>query len=87
MKDPQDLDGLALYPVRHDVARFQDDQFAGAGNASRSSDARLLGQHCNAIQDSLHHELCSLGVVLGDEAGFVIEIVQRLGQRFLPPHP
>ena len=74
----------ATHWIRHHVAGFRNDKFAGSRHAAGAPDARLvLQQHRDRLQDALYDKPRCCRIIGGDAGGLVVQAAQSLSQ---PPN-
>jgi hypothetical protein len=54
MQDPQDVDGIADYPIRHEIGRPADNQFTSTRYPALAPEQRKLFQPSNGAQHALN---------------------------------
>ena len=80
MKHAEDFNCRSSYSVRNQIPGLQNYQLARSGNSSRTSDRRLIGEHCYRVQDTLDYEPGRFRIFGGNELGFVFKVRKRLAK-------
>lgn len=85
MKYPKDLYPVQSRPhaIWNNVAGIWHNKLASTVDTTWMAECRAFSQKTHSKVDSHNHQPCGLVIIFGNEAGFLVEVLQRCGQ---PPN-